>query len=210
MERFICLLIGYAFGSFLTAEVVAHLMAGRSVFDLGDGNPGMANVGHELGTKAALICLAGDILKTVVAVLLARFLFPPLGDLATAWAGLGATLGHDFPFWHGFRGGKGVTTIATTIILVSPLWGILAGVVGVVSILLVGYLSVAAMIAIAFYTVVMLVTMPLEYALISLAFVALSLYGHWSKLAGIFRGTTSKAGLHASFWSKVRKRGFRS
>ncbi|MBR3160574.1 MAG: glycerol-3-phosphate acyltransferase [Atopobiaceae bacterium] len=204
MERIVCLLVGYAFGSILTAEVVARVMVHKSAFDLGDGNPGMANVGHALGTKAALICLAGDILKTVAAVLIARALFPQLGGLCTMWAGLGSTLGHDFPFWHGFRGGKGVTTIASTIILNSPLWGILSGVIGAASIVLTGYLSMAAMIAIVFYTVVMFVTMPLEYALISLAFVALSLYGHWSKLIGISRGTTRRASLYKKFWSRFR------
>ena len=202
--RPLCLLVGYLCGSFLTAEVVARAMAGTSVFELGDGNPGMANVGHELGTKAALLCLAGDILKTVAAVLIVRALCPDLGDLATAWAGLGATLGHDFPFWHGFRGGKGVTTIASTIILISPLWGILAGVVGVVAIVLSGYLSVGAMAAIVFYTCALYFTHPLEYALISVAFVLLSLYGHWSKLAGIGKGTTHRASLSTKFWDKVR------
>lgn len=209
MSRLVCLLIGYVCGSFLTAEVVARLVAHRSVFELGDGNPGMANVGRALGTKAALVCLAGDILKTVAAVLLAGALFPQLGGLATMWAGLGSTLGHDFPFWHGFRGGKGVTTIASTIILASPLWGILAGVVGVVSIVLTGYLSSAAMIAATFYAVAMFFTKPLEYALIAVVFVLLSLYGHWSKLVGIFDGTTRKAGLYTRFWEKVRTRGKR-
>lgn len=204
ISRLLCLAIGYLCGSFLTAEVVARALANTSIFELGDGNPGMANVGHELGTKAALLCLAGDILKTVAAVLMCQALFPGLGGLATAWAGLGATLGHDFPFWHHFRGGKGVTTIASTIILISPLWGILAGVVGVVTIVLSGYLSVGAIVAICFYTCALYFTHPLEYALVSLAFVLLSLYGHWSKLMGIAKGTTHRASLSTKFWAKVR------
>lgn len=134
LARVITLLIGYLCGSFLTAEVVARAWAGTSIFALGDGNPGMANVGHELGLKAALICLVGDILKTVAAVLITGALFPGIGVAHFGWAGLGTTLGHDFPFWHQFKGGKGVTTIASAIILMNPLLGALAGVVGVATI----------------------------------------------------------------------------
>ena len=203
---FICLIVGYFCGSLLTAEGVARRFAGRSIFELGDGNPGMANVGHELGTPAAIACLAGDILKTLLPVLLANRLFPGLGwHVATAWTGLGATLGHIFPFWHRFRGGKGVTTIASTIILMAPFWGITAGVVGVASIVLTGYLSVAALIAMAYYLAVALLTLPLDCALVSAVFMALQVASHWSKLKGIRAGTTHRASLSTKFWAKVRR-----
>ena len=199
IQRLVCLVIGYLCGCVLFSDIVARRISGKSAFELGDGNPGMANVGHELGTPAALLSLAGDILKTVVAVVISRLIFPQMGILATAWAGLGATLGHDFPFWHHFRGGKGVTTIASTIILMSPLWGILAGVVGFLSIIITGYLSTAAVIAMAFYTIVMFITGGAEPAFVSLLFMLLTLYGHWSKLMGIRTGTTRRAGLADKF-----------
>ena len=199
IQRLVCLVIGYLCGCVLFSDIVARRISGKSAFELGDGNPGMANVGHELGTPAALLSLAGDILKTVVAVVISRLIFPQMGILATAWAGLGATLGHDFPFWHHFRGGKGVTTIASTIILMSPLWGILAGVVGFLSIIITGYLSTAAVIAMAFYTIVMFITGGAEPAFVSFLFMLLTLYGHWSKLMGIRTGTTRRAGLADKF-----------
>lgn len=201
-ERILCLLIGYLCGCVLFSDFVARGLSGRSAFELGDGNPGMANVGHVLGTKAAILCLLGDILKTVLAVWLSNMLFPQLGILATGWAGLGATLGHDFPFWHKFRGGKGVTTIASTIILMSPVWGILAGLIGFGSIFVTGYLSIAALIAMAFYTIVMFFVGGIEVALLCLAFMALQVYGHWSKLIGIKTGTTKRAGLANKFRKK--------
>lgn len=202
--RPICLVIGYLCGSFLTAEVVSKAWAKTSVFELGDGNPGMANVGHELGLQAALICLAGDILKTLAAVMMAHALFPQMEGLATLWAGFGSTLGHSFPFWHHFKGGKGVTTISTTIILAAPLWGVAAGIVAVATIVLSGYLSVGAIVGITFYTLAMFFTKPFEYALVSFAFVLLSLFCHWSKLVGISKGTTHRASLSTKFWAKVR------
>ena len=199
LQRLVCLVIGYLCGCVLCSDIVARRISGRSAFELGDGNPGMANVGHELGTPAALLSLAGDILKTVVAVVASRLIFPQMGVLATAWAGLGATLGHDFPFWHRFRGGKGVTTIASTIILMAPLWGVLAGIVGFLSIIVTGYLSAAAVIAMAFYTVVMFVIGGMEPAFVSFLFLLLTLHGHWSKLMGIRTGTTRRAGLADKF-----------
>lgn len=197
--RIICLLIGYACGCVLASDIVARILSGRSAFELGDGNPGMANVGHELGTKAALFSLAGDILKTVVAVVACHLLFPQLSDSATAWAGLGATLGHIFPAWHGFKGGKGVTTIASTIILLNPLWGIVSGIVGFLSIFLTGYLSAAAVMAMAFYTIATFVLRATEPAIVSVVFLLLTLYAHGPKLRGIAQGTTKRASLAQKF-----------
>ena len=203
--RILCLIVGYLCGCVLTAELVARRFAGRSIFELGDGNPGMANVGHELGTPAALACLAGDILKTLIPVLVMSRIFPQLSwPVVTAWTGLGATFGHILPFWHKFRGGKGVTTIASTIILMNPLWGILAGVVGVVTIIISGYLSVGAIAVMIFYTVAGLFTIPLECYPIALIFTAMQFATHWTKLRGISLGTTHRASLSVKFWDKVR------
>lgn len=205
LARLACLFVGYLCGSMLFAEGVARHVAGRSIFEIGDGNPGMANVGHELGTRAALICLAGDILKTLLPVLAMRLLLPGLGwGVSTAWTGLGATLGHIYPFWHRFVGGKGVATMAATIVLMNPLWGLLTAVVGVASIIAGGYLSLAAVIAIVFYTLSALVLLPLDCAVVSLIFTLLTLSAHWTKLRGIKDGTTHRASLSTRFWDKVR------
>ena len=108
LQRLLCLLVGYLCGCFLTAELVARARTGKSAVALGTGNPGMANLAHELGKGWGAVVLAGDIAKTALAFGLCRALFPALGGLSGLWAGLGAVLGHNFPFWRGFRGGKGV------------------------------------------------------------------------------------------------------
>ena len=207
VPKLICLCVGYLCGCPLTGELVARSMTGKSAFEIGDGNPGMANVGHELGTTAAALCLAGDILKTLLPVLLMSRLFPQLGwHVATAWTGLGATLGHIWPFWHGFRGGKGVTTIFSTIILMQPLFGILAGIVSIVTIVLSGYLSVGAVVGMLFYTIATALKLPRDCAFVSLVFTVLQLITHGSKLRGILNGTTRRASISTKFWSAVRKR----
>ena len=108
LQRLLCLLLGYLCGCFLTAELVARARTGKSAAALGTGNPGMANLAHELGKGWGAVVLAGDIAKTALAFGLCRALFPALGGLSGLWAGLGAVLGHNFPLWRGFRGGKGV------------------------------------------------------------------------------------------------------
>lgn len=123
LHRLLCLLVGYLCGGFLTAELVARTRTGKSAAALGTGNPGMANLAHELGKGWGAVVLAGDIAKTALAFGLCRALFPALGGLSGLWAGLGAVLGHNFPFWRGFRGGKGVAVTCAALILFSPLWG---------------------------------------------------------------------------------------
>ena len=107
--RLACILLGYLFGSFLTAEVVARVVSGKSARQLGTGNPGMANIMAQLGKGAGLLTLAGDTLKTVAACGAAYYATAPLiGQASILYAGLGAVLGHNYPAWARFRGGKGV------------------------------------------------------------------------------------------------------
>ena len=207
VQRLLCLLVGYICGCVLLSDVVARMISGKSAFELGDGNPGMANVGHELGRPAAILSLLGDILKTLIPVLIMSRIFGSLSwPVVVGWTGLGATLGHIFPIWHGFKGGKGVTTIASTIILMNPLWGILTGVLGVLTIIVSGYLSVAAVVAMCFYAIVACFTLPLECALISFVFTAMQFATHASKLKGIKLGTTRRAGISVKVRNIKRKK----
>ena len=138
LQRLLCLLLGYLCGCFLTAELVARARTGKSAAALGTGNPGMANLAHELGKGWGAVVLAGDIAKTALAFGLCRALFPALGGLSGLWAGLGAVLGHNFPLWRGFRGGKGVAVTCAALILFSPLWGTAACLSGLAVTLLSG------------------------------------------------------------------------
>ena len=131
-ERIGSLLIGYALGNVLTAEIVTRKLTGRPCRELGTtGNPGMANVMAHLGFKPGIITLAGDLGKCALSCLLADLLFTPaIGRIAVLYAGVGCTLGHDFPVWQKFHGGKGVATSCLAIFLFSPLWGFVSNVFG--------------------------------------------------------------------------------
>lgn len=131
LERLGCLLVGYLFGNFLTAELVVKKLTGKRAKTIGSGNPGMANVSANLGIKSGLIVLAGDILKTTLAVFIcSHWLFESIGVIAVFYTGLGTVIGHNYPVWNRFKGGKGVAVTCMYIVLASPLWGILSCGVG--------------------------------------------------------------------------------
>ena len=170
--RIVCLVIGYAFGCVLAAEIVARVKAGRSIRSIGTGNPGMANVTKELGGGWGALVLACDILKVVLPYLLCRYTIgPALGahlpaDLCALWVGVGATVGHNFPFWMRFRGGKGVTTTCATIVLFCPTWGWIALGIGLLVMLVLRQLSFGAVVlSVAFLPIAWLVDGPEALAL---------------------------------------------
>lgn len=123
MERIICLAIGYAFGLFQTAYFYgkAH---GIDIREHGSGNSGTTNALRVLGTKAGMIVLLGDCLKCILAVSVARLLFgathPDTIYLLCIYAAAGAILGHNFPFYMHFKGGKGIAATAGLILSLHP------------------------------------------------------------------------------------------
>ena len=145
--RLACILLGYLFGSFLTAEVVARVVSGKSARQLGTGNPGMANIMAQLGKGAGLLTLAGDTLKTVAACGAAYYATAPLiGQVSILYAGFGAVLGHNYPAWAGFRGGKGVAVTCVWLVLYLPFWGTLCCIAGGALVLWLGYLPLGAVV----------------------------------------------------------------
>ncbi len=123
MERVICLVIGYVFGLFQTAYFYgkAH---GIDIRQHGSGNAGTTNTLRVLGTKAGLIVLAGDCLKCMAAVWIVRLTFgrthPEIIYLLCLYTGAGAILGHNYPFYMNFRGGKGIAATAGLILSFHP------------------------------------------------------------------------------------------
>ncbi len=119
MERVICLIIGYIFGLFQTAFIYGKLH-GIDIREHGSGNAGTTNTLRVLGTKAGLIVLAGDIIKCILAIVISGLIFgdshPEEIYLLKLYAAAGAILGHNFPFYLHFRGGKGIAATAGLIL----------------------------------------------------------------------------------------------
>ena len=123
MERILCLLIGYVFGLFQTAYVYgkAH---GIDIRNYGSGNSGTTNALRVLGTKAGLIVFAGDCLKCILAILITKLLFgashTDVVYLLALYTGAGVILGHNYPFYMKFKGGKGIAATAGLVLAFHP------------------------------------------------------------------------------------------
>lgn len=123
MIRLICVVIGYVFGLFQTGYFYgkAH---GIDIREHGSGNSGTTNTLRVLGTKAGLIVFAGDCLKCIIAVNIVRLLFgascPDIIYLLCLYTGAGAVLGHNYPFYMHFRGGKGIAVTAGLVMTFHP------------------------------------------------------------------------------------------
>ena len=131
MIRVVCLLIGYVFGLFQTAYIYGK-MHGIDIRTVGSGNAGTTNTLRVLGTKAGLIVLAGDIMKTMLAILIVKMLFgnshADMLYMLVLYTAAGAILGHNYPFYLGFKGGKGIASTAGLILSMPPVF-ILVGVI---------------------------------------------------------------------------------
>lgn len=123
MERLGCIIIGYVLGMFQTAFIYGKLH-GIDIREHGSGNAGTTNTLRVLGTKAGLIVLAGDIIKCILAIVICGAIFgrthPEELYLLRLYAAAGAILGHNFPFYLKFRGGKGIAATAGLILSFHP------------------------------------------------------------------------------------------
>lgn len=122
-QRILALLIGYLLGNFQTAFIYGKLH-GIDIREHGSGNAGTTNTLRVLGTKAGLIVFAGDLLKAVLAVVITKLIFmgryEDMKQLLVIYAGFGCILGHDYPCFIQFRGGKGIASTGGIMIASHP------------------------------------------------------------------------------------------
>ena len=125
MFRLLCLVVGYVFGLFQSAYILGRLK-GINIRTVGSGNAGSTNALRAFGTKAGLTVLFFDALKTVLAIWVMRLtigsVHPELKSLIIFYTAVGVIFGHNFPFYLGFKGGKGMAATLGLIIALSPAW----------------------------------------------------------------------------------------
>ena len=186
----LALALGYLFGSVPFGLVLTRLAGKGDIRDIGSGNIGATNVLRTGSKWLAALTLVLDCLKATAAILLAERLF---GDEAAAFAATGALIGHLYPVWLGFRGGKGVATFLGILIALLP---IAAGVYAAIWILLLLTLrisSVAGMTAAA--------SAPIAAAILHssllpmlLGFAVLVLWKHRENIARLLAGKEPRIG----------------
>jgi glycerol-3-phosphate acyltransferase PlsY len=186
-------LLAYLLGSVSSAVVIARVMGLRDPRDVGSGNPGATNILRYGGKSAAILTLAGDILKGVIAVLIARAL--TADDVIIALTGFAAFLGHLFPVFFGFRGGKGVATALGVWLALSPPVGLALLVTWVLMAALFRYSSLSALtasVAAPLYVAWLKPGMP--YLVTMVVMSAILIVRHASNIRKLFAGTETKIG----------------
>ncbi len=188
LEPALLIIAGYLFGSISSAIVVCRLLGLPDPRSQGSGNPGATNVMRLAGKKPAALTLAGDMLKGLLPVLLAKSLGADINiQLLVA---LAAFLGHLYPVFFGFRGGKGIATA----------FGVLLGLNGVVAVIvlavwLIAYKStkissVAGLSSAAAMPIVIhLVTQSRPFLLFGVVVAVLIYWRHRSNIANLIAGT---------------------
>lgn len=183
----------YLVGSIPMAIVVARLFRLPDPRTMGSRNPGTTNVLRYGGKAAAAVTLAGDVLKGAIVVAVVQALTPDPRVLALS--GLGVFLGHLYPVFFGFRGGKGVATALGVWLVLVPWAGLSLLLTWIVIALAFRYSSLAAVIAACLAPVYMLWLAPnVVYVVLSIAMCLLLLWRHRGNIRNLLAGTESRIG----------------
>ena len=142
---------GYLLGSISTGVVLSKLIAKTDIRSQGSGNAGTTNMLRVLGRKLALLTFIGDMLKGIIAVFIGKWLVG--GELGGLLGVVGAVLGHYYPLYFGFKGGKGIATSFGSLLFVFPVQALLAFAVFLILVAVTHYVS--------FGSVAAAVTLPL-------------------------------------------------
>ena len=197
------MLLSYFFGCFNGSFMVSHFIIRDDVRKHGSGNAGLTNFYRTYGAKYALLVIACDMGKTVATCLLGSFFFRCLGwdgTLGTLLAGLGCELGHIFPVFYGFRGGKGILSGGTLVLLLNWRVAAVAWALFLLLWLTTRYVSLASITATcsAPITVYFVYGHNWLYTGLCLAVAALVVWCHRENIQRLLHGTEKKFKWHVN------------
>lgn len=206
MERVIALVIGYAFGLIQTGYLYGRFKH-MDIRQHGSGNAGSTNVLRVMGKKAALMVFLGDYLKAVIAMCLVRLIFRNSAspDLLSLYAGLGVTLGHNYPCYLHFKGGKGIASLAGIMTAMDLRVTLVCFIFFTVSVFVTRYVSLGSvLVSVSFFVSlvvfeqmgsyrVALSSRP-EFYILGAVLMCLALWRHRANIKRLLSGTESKLG----------------
>ncbi len=187
-------LLAYLLGSVSSAVVIARIMGLPDPRETGSKNPGATNILRYGGKTAAVLTLAGDILKGVAAVMMARAL--TADPMVVTLTGFAAFLGHLFPVYFGFRGGKGVATALGVWLAINPWVGLALIATWVLVALLFRYSSLSALMAsLAAPLYVAWLSPGTPYLITMIVMSAILIIRHRDNIRNLIAGTEGRIGL---------------
>jgi acyl phosphate:glycerol-3-phosphate acyltransferase len=193
--QFLSIILSYLLGALPFGLMFSKLFSDVDVRSIGSGNIGATNVLRAAGKKAAVLTLLADALKGLIPVLVVNTIFQ--NDEITALSGAAAVLGHVFPIYLRFKGGKGVATSFGVVLAVAPWTGLVCLVVWGLAAFFWRYSSLSALISIACYPVLTLFrgSDPSKpYGLLSLFIFGMIYYRHRENIKRLLSGTEPRIG----------------
>ncbi len=203
----VVLVIAYLIGSINFSIIISKKMAGFDIREKGSGNAGTTNMLRSVGKKAALLTLICDILKGVVPVLLAVL----VGNLANRFgaglrveymaqiAGIGTIIGHTFPLYFGFKGGKGVASSLGLILIINWQVGLICLVFALLIMAITRMVSLGSISAAVLFLVLTIFRIGEQYYIVQgnyiifgLVLALIVIFNHRSNIKRILNGTENK------------------
>lgn len=211
MERVICVVLGYFFGLIETGYIYGK-MKNIDIRNHGSGNAGSTNALRTFGVKGGAITFIGDLFKAIIACLVVRLVFGNMGydpgmiHLLEMYAGTGVVLGHDFPFYLGFKGGKGIASTGGLMLMTSIIGAGPSFAVFIIIALTTRYVSLASICAISLMAILHIVTgqlgwLGMEGAVlyesygVMIFLAVLAIYKHKTNIKRLIRGEENKLSL---------------
>ena len=201
VECAIVAIIVYLVGSINFSVILSKKMAGFDVREKGSGNAGTTNMLRSVGKKAAAITLVCDILKGVIAILIAMLMNKIFsnsnGALLVQIAGVAVILGHTFPIFFKFKGGKGVATSLGVLIMSNWQIGLICLVFALILIILTQMVSVGSIAAAILYPVLTIFIpqnyiLPGNYIIYSVVLAVIIVFNHRENVKRLLTGTENR------------------
>lgn len=189
----IILVVAYLLGSINTSIIVSRILIGDDIRNHGSGNAGATNTLRTVGKKGAVLVVIGDVLKAVVALLIAGLIADD-SSKAIYIAGIGTVLGHNFPLYFKFKGGKGIIVSTVAILFADPILGLVTTIIAILIMAISKYVSLGSISGAILFVVLALVfrNNNTDFVVFAIMLAVLAIYMHRSNIVRLLEGRENK------------------
>ena len=211
LARILALVCGYFFGTFQTGYIYGKCH-GIDIREHGSGNSGTTNTLRTLGWKAGAVTFLGDLFKAIIVVVIFHFIYintyPECVKCIELYAGFGAVLGHNFPWFLKFKGGKGIACTAGVILAVCPIAAPVCLILFVGAVAITRYVSLGSILVVLAFLIQAAVfnhmgwlgitgAYAVEFDILVACFTAMAVWRHKANIKRLLNGTENKFGQKA-------------
>lgn len=188
------IILGYLIGSINSSIIIGKVLKKADIRKLGSGSAGATNTLRNFGIGPAVLVIVGDALKGIIAVYLGWLLTG--NELGQMCGGIAAVIGHNWPVYFQFKGGKGILTSAVVIIAITPGIGALVVIVSVLIMAITRYVSLGSLVGALLFPLIVIVTdfKNTNLFIFSVVVTLLAILRHHANIKRLLNGTESKIG----------------